>query len=157
MATTAQLYDRDFVRWTEEQAQALRLAAGAGSNLPLDWEHLAEEVESLGISYRRELRSRIGLIIEHLLKLEHSPAIEPRRGWTDTVLRERAEVELLVSENPSLREKLAETVRGEFERRKRLTLKLLAQHDEADPAIRAAISATNYTVEQVLGDWLPPG
>ena len=48
------LYDEDFVRWTEEQAAALRRAkslrpAGSrGSNLPLDWENLAEEIESLG-------------------------------------------------------------------------------------------------------------
>jgi Domain of unknown function DUF29 len=48
------LYDEDLVRWSEQQAAALRRAksmppAAAGvSNLPLDWENLAEEIESLG-------------------------------------------------------------------------------------------------------------
>jgi len=41
MAKLNNLYDEDFVRWTEEQAAALRQAKG--SNLPLDWENLAEE------------------------------------------------------------------------------------------------------------------
>jgi hypothetical protein len=48
MAKASALYDEDFVRWTEEQAAALRRAKG--SNLPLDWEYLAEEIESLGKS-----------------------------------------------------------------------------------------------------------
>ena len=73
--SATQLYERDFVRWTEEQSRALRDAAGIGTNLPLDWENLAEEIESLGQSQRHELRSRIAVILEHLLKLEHSTAL----------------------------------------------------------------------------------
>ena len=64
----AQLYDQDFVRWTEQQAAALRQAAGLGVNLSLDWENLAEEIDSLGRSLKRELRSRVAVIIEHLIK-----------------------------------------------------------------------------------------
>ena len=74
----ARLYDEDFVRWTEEQAAALREAAGLATNLPLDWENLAEEIDSLGRSQSRELRSRIAVVVEHLIKLENSPAIDPR-------------------------------------------------------------------------------
>jgi len=47
--STAQLYEEDFVRWTEQQSSALRDAAGVGLNLPLDWGNLAEEIESLAI------------------------------------------------------------------------------------------------------------
>jgi predicted YcjX-like family ATPase len=68
MAKLTNLYDEDFVRWTEEQAAALRQAKR--SNLPLDWENLAEEIESLGRSDRRELRLQITRILRHLLKLE---------------------------------------------------------------------------------------
>ena len=84
MAKLSALYDEDFVRWTEEQAAALRRAkslpaGGRGrSSLALDWENLAEEIESLGKSDRRELRSQITRILRHLLKLEFSPAAEPR-------------------------------------------------------------------------------
>ena len=115
MATTAELYENDFVRWTEEQAKALRLAADAHLNLPVDWEHVAEEVESLGQSQRSELMSRVATIIEHLLKLEHSPAIDPRRGWVETVDRERDSVRRLLRASPSLRPGLPEIIAAELE------------------------------------------
>lgn len=98
--SAAQLYEEDFVRWTEQQSRALRDAAGVGTNLPLDWKNLAEEIESLGRSQRHELRSCIAVIIEHLPKLEHSPAIDPRRGWIDTIGRERLNIEDLLQEQP---------------------------------------------------------
>ena len=44
------LYRDDFVSWTQEQADSLRRARDSGSNLPLDWPHLIEEIESLGAS-----------------------------------------------------------------------------------------------------------
>ena len=92
----AQLYQRDFVRWTEQQSTALRDVARSSTNLPLDWENIAEEIESLGRSQRHELRSRIAVILEHLLKLERSPASDPREGWMDTIGRERLNVEYLL-------------------------------------------------------------
>ena len=102
----APLYEQDFVRWTEAQAANLRQAGAARANLPLDWDNLAEEVESLGRSQRRELRSRIAVVIEHLLKLARSPAEEPRAGWIETIARERAEIERLLEDSPSLRGEL---------------------------------------------------
>jgi hypothetical protein len=100
MAKLKALYDEDFVRWTEEQAAALRRAkslppAGTrGSNLLLDWENLAEEIESLGKSDRRELRSQITRVLRHLLKLEASPAAERRAGWRATIDETRTEIEV---------------------------------------------------------------
>ncbi len=67
------LYEEDFYPWTREQAAAGRARANA-----IDWEHLAEEIESSGNSDRRELSRRLGTIIEHLAKLEWSPAVDPR-------------------------------------------------------------------------------
>ena len=63
------LYDQDLVLWSEEQGRALRAAAGAGWNAPIDWENVAEEIESLGRSERHALASHIALVIEHLLKI----------------------------------------------------------------------------------------
>ncbi len=103
----AQLYEKDFVRWTEQQAAALRDAASLRTNLPLDWENLAEEIDSLGRSQKRELRSRIAVIIAHLIKLECSPAVDPRARWMETIGRERSDVELLLDDSPSLRERWA--------------------------------------------------
>jgi hypothetical protein len=54
-SSAAQLYEEDFVRWTEEQSRALRKASQSRVNLALDWQNLAEEIDDLGRSVRREL------------------------------------------------------------------------------------------------------
>ena len=150
-SSAAQLYEQDFVRWAEEQSRALRDAAKLGTNLPLDWENLAEEIDDLGRSVRRELRSRISTIIEHLLKLDHSPAIRPRRGWMDTIDRERSDIDRLLEENPSLRSDVARVILEEAPRVTRLTARILLRHRERTNAL----AAPGYTEEQVLGDWFP--
>jgi uncharacterized protein DUF29 len=149
--SAAQLYEEDFVRWTEQQSRALRDAAGVGTNLPLDWENLAEEIESLGRSQRHELRSRIAGILEHLLKLEHSPAADPRRGWIETIARQRSEIEPLLNESPSLRRDVARIITEEAPRVARLTTRVLRLHGENV----GNLPAPNYSEEQVLGDWFP--
>ncbi len=155
VARTASLYQEDFVRWSEEQASALRDAARSGTNLPLDWENLAEEVESLGTSQRTELRSRIRNIIEHLLKLRSSPAVEPRRGWVETVQRERTDLELLLQGSPSLRREIARIIAEQTARAARLAVSSLEAHGEAGPAVVARIETSRFTDEQIVGDWIP--
>src|SRR5918995_5795462 len=83
------LYQTDYYAWTKDQAAKLRALAAAGVNSTLDLENLAEEVESLGRSDLNTVRSQVRRIIEHLLKLEHSPAVEPRFGWQDSVIDAR--------------------------------------------------------------------
>src|SRR6266436_557631 len=149
----ARLYEEDFVRWTEEQSSALREAARFGTNLPLDWENLAEEVESLGRSQRHELRSRIAVILEHLLKLEHSPATDPRRGWMETIARERLEIEIQLDDSPSLRGDAGRMVLEETSRAIRHATAALVRYGEAPPEAIAKLAASSYTEDQVLGDW----
>jgi Domain of unknown function DUF29 len=146
----SRLYERDFVRWTEQQSSALREASRCPTNLPLDWENLAEEIESLGRSQRRELRSRLMAILEHLLKLEHSPAPDPRHGWRDTIERERSEIELLLEDSPSLRREVAPMIAGDAQRVARLTTRVLRGRGEA-----IDLKPPAYTEDQVLGDWFP--
>ena len=146
----ARLYEEDFVRWTEQQAAALRDAAGLTTNLPLDWENLAEEIDSLGRSLKHELRSRLMVIFEHLLKLEHSPAIDPRRGWVETIVRERLIIEDLLQESPSLKGGLSVAIEQAKSRALRLAARSLSDFGEA-----AEPRLPPYTEEQVLGDWFP--
>ncbi len=153
--SSAQLYEEDFVRWTEQQAAALREAAAAGTNLPLDWENLAEEIDSLGRATRRELRSRVATIIEHLLKLECSTAAAPRRSWRDTIARERNSTEDLLEENPSLRNQVADMVVRELPRTARLVIDGLGDYGEATPQASALVRAIRYNADQVLGNWFP--
>jgi epoxyqueuosine reductase QueG len=155
MSDTARLYDEDFVRWTETQAKALREAASAGANLPLDWENLAEEVEDLGKSLRRELSSRIATIMEHLMKLDFSSATDPRRGWARMVLRERDEISRLLEDAQSLRREIGQMILDEAPRLAKRVAFDLSSYGETDPALLAKLTGACYTEDQILSDWLP--
>ncbi len=154
MAVDGDLYHRDFWAWTQAQADALRLAARS-TNLPVDWENVIEEIETLGRSERRELVSRIATIIEHLLKLSFSPAEAPRRGWIETVGRARTEIEDVLGESPSLRPELPTFVASQMPKVTRLASDSLAEFGELTPDLRARLRTADFTPEQVLGTWLP--
>ena len=156
MADTRTLYDDDFVAWSEQQAEALRATAHGSANQPLDWENLAEEIESLGRSQRHTLHSQIYRIVRHLLKMEHSPARDPRRGWVETISDARAEIEIVLDDSPSLRRETGAIVDTELARGSRRAIRDLQENGELDPKIERALRQTRYTVEQVLGDWFPP-
>ena len=100
--TSDALYEGDFALWAEQQAAHLR----AGRFGALDIENVAEEIESLSRSDKREVVSRLATIIEHLLKLAFSADEQPRAGWWHTVRRERHKIEELLQESPSLRPQL---------------------------------------------------
>jgi hypothetical protein len=151
----ANLYERDFAAWSIQQAEALRAGARGGSNQVIDWHNLAEEIEDLGKSARRELQSQIRQVVRHLLKLEHSPAKEPRRSWEESIVDARAEIEDLLEESPSLKAELDRDVKRQTQRGIDLALKDLGRHHEIDAATIAALRAASYTEEQVLGDWFP--
>jgi Domain of unknown function DUF29 len=155
MMDAKQLYEEDFVLWSKQQADALRAAQLGGSNLELDWEHLAEEIEDLGISQRSALRSEIRRIIRHLAKLEHSPASGPRRGWVEALDDARAEVEDLLEISPSLKAELNGDVARQTARAIKLAIRDPQNYEEVDTTRLHQLRAAAYTEEQVFGDWLP--
>lgn len=91
-------YDEDFSAWSEEQSRMLREGGSAG----LDWKNLAEEIEGLGSSQRREIRNRLVVLLHHLLKWEHQP--EKRKlGWRASILEARTRLNQELADSPSLR------------------------------------------------------
>ena len=101
MAT--QLYEADFYEWAQRQAATLRRMATERINTELDLENLAEEVESMAGSDRRELVSRLEIILIHLLKLAYCFFPDPRTTWKDSVQAQRSSLEKLFDQSPSLR------------------------------------------------------
>lgn len=156
MDNTTKLYDEDFVLWSREQAEALRAAARGASNQAIDWENVAEEIESLGISDKRELRSQICRIIEQLLKLQFSRTRDPRLGWEGSIDDARDQIERLIEDSPSLRPEVAVLISAEMRRGFRKAVRELEKHGEVDPATLNSIQTAAYTEEQILGDWFPP-
>src|SRR5688500_7061590 len=103
------LYDRDFFAWSQEQGRLLKARSAAD----LDWKNLAEEIEGLGRSDRREIRSRMGVILQHLLKWQFQPA--GRSGsWAASLLEQRSRLDELLEESPSLRSYPAEIIDKEY-------------------------------------------
>ena len=149
------LYEQDTVAWSEQQAAALRAAAREGSNHLLDWENLAEEIESLGRSLRLGLRSQLVRIIQHLVKLAHSPAAEPRTGWRRTIRQARVEVDLILDDSPSLRRELPDFIKDATDRAVQLAIRDLEEHDELSRLELPILRKASFTREQVLGDWFP--
>lgn len=90
-------YDQDFHAWLQQQVALLK----AGRLHELDVAHLVEEIESMGASERRELLSRLQVLILHLLKYQYQPA---RRGkiWLLTITHQRTAIERLLEQSPSL-------------------------------------------------------
>src|ERR1700733_7061540 len=100
-----QLYDQDFYAWASEQAVLLR----EGRLSEADIEHIAEEIESMGKSEKRELVSRLTALLLHLLKWQHQPAFRGT-SWRLTLEERRNRLEDHLADNPSLKSSLFETV-----------------------------------------------
>src|SRR5437870_3456082 len=130
------LYDEDFVAWSKQQAAALRAAARTGSNQLLDWENLAEEIEDLSKREQRELSSRLAVIIEHLVKLDHSAAHDPRNGWRRTIRQERAQIERILEQSPSLKRILLRMITKETKRAADAAIAELDDRHELTDAFR---------------------
>ncbi|MBV9078610.1 MAG: DUF29 domain-containing protein [Methylobacteriaceae bacterium] len=145
------LYDQDFHAWTAEQARLLR----AAQLDRLDVQHLAEEIDDLGKSVRRELRNRTRTLVEHLLKLQCSRAGEPERGWLETVRRTRIEIRDLLDESPSLKRELGDLLGQVQHSAGELAAQSLASANEDTGTIHSRLLAGGYSVDEVFGDWLP--
>ena len=106
----ASLYEADFYEWTQSQAARLRALQAERANLDLDLENIAEEIDSLGRSDFRQLRSRLEELDIHLMKLAFSLAWEPRNQWRNSVMGQRRGLRELLEDSPSLKRRLAEAL-----------------------------------------------
>lgn len=91
-------YETDFAQWSAEQAALLR----DGRLSELDRENVAEEIESLGRSDRREIRSRMEVLIAHLLKWEFQPG-HRCHSWQASISEQRVWIGNILKDSPSLR------------------------------------------------------
>ncbi len=94
-------YDADFYGWTQEQAALLK----AGRLSELDIDNLLEEVETMGRSEKRELDSRLTVLLLHLLKWQYQP-VRRARSWQLTIEGQRINFSETLYENPSLKPQL---------------------------------------------------
>ncbi|PQQ36278.1 DUF29 domain-containing protein [Photorhabdus luminescens] len=96
-------YETDVIAWANEQAALLR----AGKFSEIDIVNIAEEIEDVGKSEKRELASRIAVLLSHLLMWQFQPG---RRGssWQRTIKEQRKALALHIKETPSLKSTIAD-------------------------------------------------
>ncbi|MGB5830483.1 MAG: DUF29 domain-containing protein [Thiohalocapsa sp.] len=105
MKTGNDLYDQDFHAWAEQQVRLLR----CGQLADADLEHLAEEIETLGASERRELESRLKVLLLHLLKWQYQPE-NRSSGWIGSIDEQRDQIDTLLRQSPSMKGLVAEYI-----------------------------------------------
>jgi len=111
---SANLYDRDFYAWANEQAGLLR----AGKLSEADIENIAEEIESMGKSEKRELLSRLTILLLHLLKWQYQP-LRRVPSWRLSIATTRDRLADHLADNPSLRATIEASIGTAYRRARR--------------------------------------
>jgi hypothetical protein len=93
------LYEQDILLWVEETVSKLK----AKDFESLDLDNLIEEVESLGISQKKELINRLIVLLEHLLKRLYVDLPYDYNGWERTIRTQRNNLQVLIKQVPSLK------------------------------------------------------
>lgn len=102
-------YDKDFYSWTQEQASLLK----SGQLNSLDIPNLIEEIEAMGRSEKRELESRLTVLLLHLLKWTYQE-VRRSRSWQLTIDEQRIKFEEVLEENPSLKSHLDDILKQAY-------------------------------------------
>lgn len=99
--TEKQLYDQDFCLWIEQTIKQIE----AQDFDKIDWDNVIEELDSLGKSDKRELKNRLVVLLEHLLKLAYWETEREynQRNWKGTIREQRRQILLLLEDSPSLK------------------------------------------------------
>ena len=98
------LYNRDALAWSEQQADLLRrLARGERVN-DVDWDHVVEEIEDLGLSELNAVHSYLLQILVHLLKLHGWPDLNACQHWRSEIAIFQADAERRYA--PSMRRRI---------------------------------------------------
>jgi hypothetical protein len=99
IAPTVDLYDRDYLLWTEDIVNKLR----AKDFDQLDLENLIEEIEDLGRSEKKQLKNRLATLLEHLLKCLYVDMPQEFNGWERTIREQRRRIKFELEDSPSLK------------------------------------------------------
>ena len=124
-------YDTDLLLWSERQADLLRgVAAGERVNDHVDWENVAEGIEALCRSDRRELTNRERIILTQLIKLQVLPTTGPRANWHETIIEQRAAIRTLLDDSSSLRPTLSAIIGKELPTARAAAIAALAAYNQ---------------------------
>ena len=144
--SASRLYDEDFYAWANEQAALLR----SGRLAEADIAHIAEEIESMGKTKKRELVSRLKVLLIHLLKWQFQPTGQGT-SWRLTTQEQRREVVEHLADNPSLKAKVKAAVDTPY------TTAVIAAARETSIDLRVFPAECSWSYEQAIDDDFWPG
>ncbi|MCP4353096.1 MAG: DUF29 domain-containing protein [Desulfobacterales bacterium] len=110
MAVTVE-YEKDYYSWLIKNAVLLREQRFT----EIDAEHIAEELEAMGRSEKRELVSRLSVLIAHLLKWKYQ-AVRRSRSWKNTISTQRIDINELLEDSPSLHYEIEKKIKKAYEK-----------------------------------------
>lgn len=139
-------YDEDFYGWANEQAALLR----AGQLALADIGNIAEEIESMGKGEKRELVNRLIVLLQHLLKWEHQPAMRTK-SWRTTIRVQRDQIAGHMADNPSLKSKLGQAMADAYR------VARLQAGDETELAEAGFPSTCPFSYKTAMDDNFWPG
>jgi hypothetical protein len=153
MTDLATLYQTDYAAWAQRNAELLRERRFT----ELDIEHLLEELSDMSRSDRRELYSRLLVLLAHLLKWEYqyrrlSERWQEFKGdsWRSTIVEQREQLAELLQQAPGLKSILQETITAAYPAAVRLAHKETRLPSETFPA------DCPYSPEQIFDDQFYP-
>ncbi len=113
----------------------------------MDRLNLAEEIESLGHSVRRELRSRKRILVVHLLQWPYQPErCTAGHSWENTINTPRSDIDDLLQDSPSLRPQVHECLTQQYRKARIQALRETRLAESVLP------ESCPWTVAQVLDD-----
>jgi hypothetical protein len=141
-------HDEDFYGWAMAEASLLRQRKWN----ELDIEHLAEELESMGASEKRELVNRMAQLIFHLLKWQLQPDYREfnKRSWEGSIIGQRKQISRLIRDNPSLKSILSQSLADSYEDSQVFIRK------ETPIDLKLLPTECPYTFEQMMNDEFYP-
>ncbi len=140
--TSYNLYEQDFYLWIETTSKQLK----AGKFAEIDLANLIEEIESMGKSEKRELKSRLIVLLMHLLKWQYQPE-KRSESWRSTMTEQRICIELLLEDSPSLQPLLIEIFANCYEKAR------LKASEETGIKLNFFPEESPFTLEETLKNY----
>jgi hypothetical protein len=139
MNTAKLAYEADFYLWIDKNIELLKQRKFN----ELDIDILIDELESMAKRDKRELLSRMMILIAHLLKWEFQ--VEQRSGsWRASILEQRISIHQQLEDSPSLKNQIPESIIKAYPSALALAMKETGLPESTFP------KSCPYSIEQLL-------
>jgi hypothetical protein len=137
------LYDKDFYKWSNEQAMLLK----KGDFSKVDLKNVIEEIESLAKRDKRALGSQLTRLLQHMLKLEYTPEKKGNsKSWLSSVVGARIKINSILEDSPSLKNEIKKMIDSSYSSAMELAI---SEFDEEDEGIFP--TKCPWTLKEILG------